>query len=606
MKWSGALCVGVSAVALSAVVGCCIDETSSGKGCDPTVEAACVCKRIDETSCSREENGCICALVDNNNGNNGNNGNNSNNSNNGVDAGDDADTTVADDVDGDALADVDLDVPSDVDDVAEGLADADDADDAVDQDGADAVDDVDPQPERVRYVMTIQNLSRQPLGPVVAITHGADVHFWREGEQASAGIQAIAERGAPFTFFDEVVGQPGVTEVINRGIPMPPAGVERPSYGPFPPGLTLVDRNSLLFEGQPGDVLTLASMLVATNDGFWGLDSVELPASGMVVYFADAWDAGTEDNTEQAADLDDNASILGRVELPGDPNGNAGTVTSPQAAITRHEGVQGANRVGSELTVAEHGWGAHVARIIIAVVPEGADRSYEVFVQNTTHQPLGPCVAVAHDPTTHAWQLGQTATPGIQTIGERGNPADLLAEMALADGVTQAVTSALPMTPMDHQAMSFGTLPPDVEIYDHIIFPLSADSNDMFTLASMLVATNDGFWGFDGVALPETGVAELQPAGYDAGTEDNTELSTHLDDAVTLLSPTPLTGDPNGNGGDVTDPRGVITVHPGIQEVGDLTAAANGWDMNEPVAQVRVERLERRIDPRCLEGAACP
>lgn len=594
MRWSNSriLLPAIVGLAMSAaiVAGCC-NDTNKGAGCDPAVQSDCVCETLAGVACERGVSGCICSIQSNNgqsnngpnngqsnNGmsNNGqsNNGQSNNGTNNDMDAGDDADM------------DADMDAPGDVE-----------------EDSPDVDEDTPQPPPRVRYVVTIQNLSHQPLGPAVAITHSPSTHFWREGEEASEGIRTIAERGVPFVFYDEVAGQEGVTEVLNRGIPVTPVGEERASYGPFPPGLTFTDHTSMVIEGQPGDVFTLASMLVATNDGFWGLESVELPAPGAaLVYFADAFDAGTEENTEVSEHLDDNTSILGTVMLDGDPDGNVGNETMPHAPIAPHAGLQG---IG-ELTTGAHGWGTHVARVIISAAPEGAERSYEVFVQNETHQPLGPCVAVAHDASAHVWRLDEAATTGIQTIAERGTPVDLLAELDGAEGLTQVTNSGLPITPMGHQTTTFGPFPPEVELYDHLVFPLSADADDVFSLASMLVVTNDGFWGVDSVALPESGVMELSPLGYDAGTEENSELSTDLDDGGSALSPMALNGDPNGNAGTPTDPRGVITAHPGIQGGGDLDPAVHGWTAGDRIALIRLERLEHRTDTRCLEGGLCP
>ncbi|MCB9539920.1 MAG: spondin domain-containing protein [Myxococcales bacterium] len=258
--------------------------------------------------------------------------------------------------------------------------------------------DMGPPPGPRRYVVTIQNLSKQPLGPVVAATHPADLHLWRPGGLASPGIRTIAEMGVPFTFYDEVAATEGVTQVINAGVPMTPRGTTRDSFGPFPPGVTLTDHVSFVIEGDPGDTLSLASMVVITNDGFWGLDGVELPADGTRAYLADAYDAGTEENTELAAHLDDGGSILGPVALPGDPNGNGRVATEPPERIAPHGGITG---VG-DLTVEDHGFDAHVARVLVTALPEGLE-AYAVETQNLTSQPMGPSLGATHDADTHLW-----------------------------------------------------------------------------------------------------------------------------------------------------------------------------------------------------------
>src|SRR2546425_772156 len=99
-------------------------------------------------------------------------------------------------------------------------------------------------------------------------------------------------------------------------------------------------------------------------------------------------------------------------------------------------------------------------------------------------------------------------------------------------------------------------------------FRIEAAANaNRISLAVMLICTNDGFTGLDGVALPG-GFKPLTyyTAGYDAGTEANDELSTIIVDACFAIGPT--TRPPDGNAR--TPTIGVIEHHPGIQGVGDL------------------------------------
>ncbi len=462
--------------------------------------------------------------------------------------------------------------------------------------------DMGPPPGPRRYVVTIQNLSDQPLGPVVAATHPADLHLWQPGELASPGIRVIAEMGVPFTFYDEVQATDGVTQVVNAGVPMTPRGTTRDSFGPFPPGETLTDNVSFVIEGNPGDTLSLASMVVITNDGFWGLDGVELPAAGTRAYLADAYDAGTEENTELAADLDDGGSILGPVALPGDPNGNRRVPTEPPARITPHPGIAG---VG-DLTVEDHGFGQRVARVLITALPDDLE-AYAVVTENLTSQPMGPSLGATHAADTHLWQVGALASPGVEIVAEMGSTALLATEAANAAGVTFALESGLPMTPQGTLRDSFGPFPPGIEMNDRSAWHVAGGPGDVFSLASMLVATNDGFWGFDGVELPVGGASvTLEAMGYDAGTEENTELSADLDDASSILGKVMLPGDPNGNAGTETDPRAPIAAHGGILGVGQLDYVNHGWDLMAPVARVTLQHLAPRADLRCLEGGACP
>jgi uncharacterized protein (DUF302 family) len=105
----------------------------------------------------------------------------------------------------------------------------------------------------------------------------------------------------------------------------------------------------------------------------------------------------------------------------------------------------------------------------------------------------------------------------------------------------------------------------------------------------MLICTNDGFVGADGVALPASGPQTYLLNAHDAGREENTELSEDLVDACSSLGPQPLAGDPNGNVDDgevLTEPPQEIAPHPGITDTGDLDPAAHGWQ--EPVATLTI------------------
>jgi hypothetical protein len=107
----------------------------------------------------------------------------------------------------------------------------------------------------------------------------------------------------------------------------------------------------------------------------------------------------------------------------------------------------------------------------------------------------------------------------------------------------------------------------------------------------MLICTNDGFAGLDSGRLPANGSAVFMLAGYDSGTEDNTEASQDIVDPCSGLGPMPLAGDPDGNddAGVDSDPHVVIHHHPGIAGGSDLSTTEHGW--TGPVARMMVERI---------------
>lgn len=89
----------------------------------------------------------------------------------------------------------------------------------------------------------------------------------------------------------------------------------------------------------------------------------------------------------------------------------------------------------------------------------------------------------------------------------------------------------------------------------------------------MLICTNDGFIGLDRAELPASSET-FTLRGYDAGSEENTEMSVDIVDGSSDLGPVALDGDPN------------VSVDSGA--VGHLLAA-HDWD--EPAARLPVVKI---------------
>jgi hypothetical protein len=107
--------------------------------------------------------------------------------------------------------------------------------------------------------------------------------------------------------------------------------------------------------------LSWVSMLICTNDGLTGVDSLKLPreVGKSKGRRTNGYDAHTEINTEDYADI-----VPPCQGLIGDSSGEPGTgVSNPALAeggvIAHHEGILG----GSDLDPAIHGWTDPVARI---------------------------------------------------------------------------------------------------------------------------------------------------------------------------------------------------------------------------------------------------
>lgn len=211
-------------------------------------------------------------------------------------------------------------------------------------------------------------------------------------------------------------------------------------------------------------------------------------------------------------------------------------------------------------------------------------RTYRVtLVDIAPGQPLSPPVAATHQRGTHLFSVGKSASDQLAAVAQDGNPQPLVTALTGNPNVTRTINVGHPLTP---QGRTVGTFT------DSVTFTITAHPGDRFSLASMLICTNDGFVGLDGVRLPAKSRSYLLDA-YDAGREQNTQMSADIPDPCSLVGPMHLAGDPNGNRDTevASNPREPIHRHPGIKDVpgGQLTPATHGW--TDPVAVVVITRL---------------
>jgi hypothetical protein len=213
------------------------------------------------------------------------------------------------------------------------------------------------------YRVTLKNLtSGQPFSPPVAATHRKSIRMFEVGKLASDELAAIAQAGNEVPMFNLFNGSPRVTQAVDVGQPLTPSGKVVGSF---------TDTVSFEISAREGDRLSLATMLICTNDGFLGLDSVKLPDDESRTFFLNGYDAGRENNTEISPHIVDPCSALGPVPLPGDPDGNVdsgpGVTTDPPERIHHHPNIQG---VG-ELSPSLHGWSDPVASVTVEPLGDG-------------------------------------------------------------------------------------------------------------------------------------------------------------------------------------------------------------------------------------------
>lgn len=187
------------------------------------------------------------------------------------------------------------------------------------------------------YVVTITNVTRgQIFAPVLVASHEEGVVLFEEGRPASGELAALAEGGDISELAGLLSAHPKVHEVTDTG-------------GVLLPGESASVTVSA--SGLSGRI-SLAAMLVSTNDAFMAVTGLKAPVNGEAVSTgATAYDAGSEPNDELCA------------FIPGPSCGGVGG--SPEAGgegfVHVHAGIHG---IG-DLDPAEFDWRNPVAKVTV-------------------------------------------------------------------------------------------------------------------------------------------------------------------------------------------------------------------------------------------------
>ncbi len=165
---------------------------------------------------------------------------------------------------------------------------------------------------------------------------------------------------------------------------------------------------------------------------------------------------------------------------------------------------------------------AAVMALLVSASVASADApvaTYEVTITNLTGgQPFTPPVIATHRAATGMFDVGRPASFALKEIAENGNLGPMIAQLDADKHVSDSVAAAAPLVPAG--------LPGSAMFGDSVTLTVTASEGAKFvSFASMLNCTNDGFTGVDSLRLPkDVGDAVIVgSAGYDAGTERNTE-----------------------------------------------------------------------------------
>lgn len=212
------------------------------------------------------------------------------------------------------------------------------------------------------YKVTISNLTPgQAFTPPVLVTHTRRTGIFSLGEAASSEIQAIAENGNNMPLLTALAGDVQVHQVVEGTAPLVPAN---------DPGGTAFESSAtfIIEAGHRATYLSFASMLICTNDGFTGLDTVRLPSRSKTVYSV-AYDARTESNTENFSDMV--PPCQGLIGTPSDDigTGESNPLIAEDGVVIPHVGIFG----GMDLIPQVHDWSDPVAKIVITRVRHDDD-----------------------------------------------------------------------------------------------------------------------------------------------------------------------------------------------------------------------------------------
>ncbi len=201
----------------------------------------------------------------------------------------------------------------------------------------------------ITYNVTIENLTGgQPFTPPLVVAHSDQIDLFKLGLAATAELKELAENGNN----DPLVALFGGSDAVFD---------METGTGPILPGESAI----ITVEAPEGSLLSVAAMLICTNDGFTGVDSRPLPASGSDSIDVNSYDAGTELNTEDFAHIVPPCQALIGVTSDDEGTGMSDPTLVEGGFIAPHIGILG----GTDLTMFDHGWTDPVARITVNVMP---------------------------------------------------------------------------------------------------------------------------------------------------------------------------------------------------------------------------------------------
>ena len=191
------------------------------------------------------------------------------------------------------------------------------------------------------YHVTITNLTNSiTFTPILVASQRRVVSIYELGSPASDDLAAIAEAGDIGPLATTLNGNQRVVDVQNSG-------------GLLLPGKSVT---VVVSAAHGARRISIASMMLPTNDGFIALDSVKVPRHGSATFFSPGFDAGSEPNDELCANIP-GPTCDGMGLSPGEDDDDEGYVHI-------HRGMHGIGDLAADV----YDWRNPVARITVTRV----------------------------------------------------------------------------------------------------------------------------------------------------------------------------------------------------------------------------------------------
>ena len=281
-------------------------------------------------------------------------------------------------------------------------------------------------PTSQMFEVTLTNLTTgevgaggQILSPPIFVAHPAGIDLAPAGEAASEAIVLLAE-GGDTSGLAALATAAGAFSVNADGV-VPPGG----------------SATVTVTADAVNSSLSVGAMLVSTNDGFIALTDFALfGEDGAPVTMnleLNAYDAGSEDNTEMASDIPGPVGL----DEAADPEGSNARVPTEGGVIAAHPGIQGVGDVGEAFA-----WQEPTA--MLTITPVSAPTPVEPVEPTEPVEPVEPVVTEPTMPAESGFDVA--LEPGLNMISIPLMPEEPYTAKSLADMLGSTIVIKLDAT----------------------------------------------------------------------------------------------------------------------------------------------------------------